>query len=246
MDNAQGALYFHTVFREAVNVWAFIDSVDYVEGLYKDDANTLTAYKELNYIESTNTVIVEYNAWVTNYLFLMGRMTVKLNKDSYRKNGTSATVLLTGFSINGQDVVGESSIKFTGSGEKDQYSFTLLDGAAIRECGNSMPVLISSTISNGQYELIEGKETFSQDDDVWVYSGIMKGQLRNDPNLKYTNTVSTTYTVNGENRDGKVHYHMDCTTARKGISQIKILGRSEIVFGYDCSECYFLSVTHVD
>jgi len=243
-DNAQAALYFHTVFREAENAWAFIDSVDYAEGVYKDPASTLTVYKELTYNDTTNTVSIEYHDWQTNHLLLMGNMDVVF-KDSYRKNGVVANIYLSGFSINGQNVVGEPSIKYTGSNTKVQYTYTL-NNAAIYEEGNSKQVLISGTISNGQYERIEGNETWTQDDDVWAYSGEMKGQLRNDPNLKYTNTVLSTYMVNGESINGKINYNMDCTTARQGISQIKIPGRSDIIFFYGCSECYLISVSHID
>ena len=247
-DNAQAAVYFHTVFREAENAWALIDSVHYEEGVYKDPANTITMYKELKYTESTKTVVIDYNAWKTNNLLLIGRIIIDFGKDSYRRNAMPATVKLSDFSINGQDVVGESTITFTGNSEKDLYAYSLIDGTAIRERGVSMPVLISGTISKGQYERIEGRETFSQEDDVWAYQGVMKGQLHNDPNLNYTNTVLATsmYTVNGESRNGKIHYCMDCKTARQGMSQIKISGRSDITFAYDCSGYDFLTVTHVD
>jgi len=246
-DNAQAALYFHTVFREAENAWAFIDSVDYAEDVYKDPASTLTIYKELTYDESTKTVTIKYNGWRTNHLFLMGNIAVAFSKDSYRKNGMSAIVYLSDFSINGQNVVGEPSIRYTGNNEKVQYTYTL-NNAAIHELGNSKPVLITGSISNGQYERTEGNETLTQDDDVWVYSGEMKGQLHNDPNLNYTNTVSATatYTVNGESLNGKVQYVIDCKTALQGMSLIKIKGRSDITFIYNCSECYLISVTHVD
>jgi len=247
-DNAQAALYFHTIFCEAENVWAYIESMDYSEGVYKDPSNASTVYREMQCTadEVRNTVIVEYHGWKSGNLSLAGKMRVVfLNDSSYRKNGMAANVYLDDFSINGQDVVGESSIKFTGNKEKDLYTFTLLNGSAIYELGNSNSALISGAISNGQYERVEGRETFSPDDDVWSFYGVMTGQLRNDPTLKYTNTVSATYTENGERKDGKVYYSMDCLTAREGISQIKISGRSEIWFEYLCSGYGFVTVKHV-
>ena len=35
--NAQAALYFHTVFREAENAWAFINSKEYKPDAYESD-----------------------------------------------------------------------------------------------------------------------------------------------------------------------------------------------------------------
>jgi len=252
-DNAQAALYFHAIFREAENVWAYIDSMGYAEGVYRVPESPSTEYKLLNCTEdedktkNTNTVIVEYNDWKINRLSLAGTIRVIFTNDSsYRKNGKVANVYLDDFSINGQDVVGESTIKFTGNSTKDLYTYTLLNGSAIYQQGSSKPVLISGAISNGQYERVEGMETFSQDDDVWSFHGVMTGQLRNDPDLKYTNTVSATYTEDGQNKDGKVYYDMDCTTAQKGRSLIKIKGRPDILYEYDCSRCIFQTVAHVD
>jgi len=252
-DNAQAALYFHAIFCEAENVWAFIDSMDYAEGVYQDPANTQTAYKELTCTEVesassvNNTVIVEYKNWKTSHLSLAGRMRVVFSNDSsYRKNGKVANVYLDDFSINGQDVAGESTIKFTGTSEKDLYTFTLLNGSAIYRLGRSNTALISCAITNGlQYERVEGRETFSPEDDLWAYHGAMTGQLRNDPALKYTNTVSATYTENGASKDGRVRFDMNCTTAQSGRALIKIQGRSDILFAYDCSQCIFLTVTQV-
>ena len=246
--NAKAALFFHTVFREAENAWALIDSVQYAEDVYKDPANLTTKYKELKYSESANTVTIEYNAWETNNLLLIGRIVINFKKDSYRRSQMLATVILNNFSINGQDVVGESTITFTGNSEKDLYTYTLLEGAAIREEGTSKPEQISCSISKGQYERIEGRKTFSQKDDLWSYQGVMKGKLRNDPNLNYTNTVlaTSTYLINDENYNGIIYYSMNCTTAQKGISQIKIPGRSDIAIYYACSGYKFLTVTHVD
>ena len=250
-DNAQGAMYFHAIFREAEYVWAYIDSMDYAEGVYRLPESPSTDYRELICTEdkekNTNTVIVEYHDWKTNHLSLAGKIKVIFSNDSsYRKNGKVANVYLEDFSINGQDVVGESTIKFTGNSEKDLYAYTLSNGSAIYQLGNSKSVLISGGVNNGQYERVEGMETFSQDDDVWAFQGVMTGQLRNDPNLKYTNTVSATVMIDGAREDGRVFYNMSCKIAQKGFSQIKIPKRPEIDFEYECSRCRFTSVTHID
>jgi len=250
-DNAQAALYFHTIFREAENAWGFIDSMKYEKGKYPFEPNRFTTSKELTYNEKT--VTIEYNNWETNGLYLSGTITVSFGIGSFRKEGSIANIYLTDFSINQQYVVGGSSIKFIKKvavkekeGEyNDTYTFTLLDGAAIHECGYSMPVLISCTIANGQYERSEGNKTFRQDNDVWVYSGVMTGMLHDDPNLKYTNTVMANYTENGVNKDGKVHFTTNCITAKQGRSQIKIPKRPDIIFEFDCERCIFGSVEHI-
>ena len=248
-DNAEAAVYFHAIFCETEYVWAFIDSMDYTESIYKDPPNVSTGYRELKCTkeETTNTVIVEYHRWERGNLSLAGNIRIIFSNDSsYRKYGMVANVYLDDFSINGQDIVGEASIKYTGNNEKDLFTFTLLNGSNIYELGKSKPVLISGTISNGQYERVEGSDTFFQNDDLWAYYGVMSGLLRNDPSLKYTNTVSATFTEEGENKDGRVYFNTNCTTAEKGRSLIKIPGRSDIIFYYGCSECYLVTVTHVD
>ena len=249
MDNAQAALYFHTIFREVENAWAFVDSMDYRDGPYPDEASKSTFYKKLTYDGNAEIVTIEYNAWETNHLFLWGTITVSFNVDSYRREGKIAHVLLTDFAINQQYVEGQVSIKFNKrTGDNDNYTFTLLEGAAIHEYGHAMPVLISCTISNGQYERTEGNKTLIQDDDVWVYTGVMTGMLHNDPNLKYTNTVNTTspYEENGVRKDGKIYYSMNCMFAEQGLSQITIPKRPTIVYLYGCSGYFFESVTHID
>jgi len=256
LDNAQAALYFHTIFCEAENAWAFIDSLDYKDGKYPLKENRLTIYKELTYDQSTKMATIEYSSWETNFLNLYGTVRVRLEVNSYRREGKVANVFLDDLSINGQRVAGQAAIKFLKKVEdkdkeveaKDTYSFTLLEGAVIHEYGHSMPVLISCTISNGgQYERITGNKTLGKSDDVWVYSGVMTGMLRNDPNLKYTNTVLTTYEDNkGEKIDGRIYFTNDCITAKKGTSEIKIAKRPNIVFWYNCKECIFGSVTHID
>ena len=246
-DNAQAGLYFHTVFREAENAWAFIDSVGYKEGTYSDAANQPSIYKELDYNESTGIATIEYCAWSTNHLLLSGNIKLIFDTCSYRSDGKLANIYFSDFSINGQSVVGESSIKYrkVANNANDNYTFTLLDGTAIHKQGRSMPVLISSTVANGQYERIQGNETFSQDDDVWAFSGVMTGMLHNDPNLKYTNTVIPAATINGESQDIRIYYSMNCRFAQKGFSQITFPKRPDINFVYNCSEYIFDSVTRV-
>ena len=247
--NAQAALYFHTVFREAENAWAFINSKEYKPGTYADQSNPLPAVKNLIYNESTGTVTIDYNAWKTGGLLLIGTISVKFPKDSYQMGDMRASVFLTDFSIETHPVMGELTLQYrkVNNNDNDHYSYSVTNGA-VHEKGRSMPVLISGSITNGQYERTEGATTILlQDDDEWAYSGTMTGILRNDPSLKYTNTVLAAYTTeNGEERSGTVHYAFGCTTASSGVSQIKISDRPDIIYAYNCTAIDFLSVTRVD
>ena len=249
-DNAHAVLYFHTVFREAENAWAFINSKEYVEGEYPDPANTSTTYKIMTYSKTLKKVTIEYNAWKSGGHLLIGKIHVEFSEKSYRTKDQVANVMLTDFSINGQNVVGQSSIRYNKveNSDNDHYTYTLKEGAAIHEVGSSKPVLISGAIASGQYERIEGNEKLTQDDDVWVYSGEMKGMLREDQNLKYTNTVISKYMgEDGNEKDGRIYFTMDCVTAQQGVSQIKVSGRpdTDIIYGYLCSDIDYLSVEKV-
>ncbi|MDR1153164.1 MAG: hypothetical protein LBL04_00505 [Bacteroidales bacterium] len=250
MDNAQAALYFHTIFREAENAWGFVDSVKYVSDTYPDPANTTKSDKKITYTESTKNVTIEYNAWVTAKQLLAGTIYFTVEKDVYRPADAaitaSITVNLTNFSINQQSVTGSFKMQYVtkADSETDHYAYTLFEGSAIYEAGVRMPVIIAGAVSSGQYERTKGSATYAQDDE-WAYSGAMRGMLHDDPNLKYTNTVLTSYTVNDTKMDGTVYYTMNCITAKQGVSQIKISGRPDIIYGYECSGIYFESVTDV-
>jgi len=234
-DNVLAAMYFHIIFCEAENAWAFIDDMDYVANkTYTDPASTSTVFKKMTYDDDTEIITIEYQAWVTNNYDLTGTITVRIVKNSYRVEGKVANVYLRGFSINEQNVVGESSLKYREekNNDNDIYTYTLLNGSAIHEQGTSMPVLISGSVVNGRYERIEGGETLSLDDDVWAYFSTMTGMVREVPSLKYTNTVLDT-----------VQYSMNCKIARQGVSQIKIQGRSNIFYECLCLVNYNLSIT---
>ncbi len=252
MDNAQAALYFHTIFREAENAWGFVDSVKYVSKAYPNPANTPTSYKIITYDKSAKTVTIEYNAWVVANQLLIGTIYFTVVENAYRPQTTgiiaSITVDLTDFSINQQSVTGSSKIQYVYKvdSKNDHYTYTLYKGAAIYKAGVNMPVIITGEISEGQYERTKGSATYTQKDDEWAYSGAMTGMLHDDPNLKYTNTVLTSYTVDGEKMDGTVYFTLNCTTAKQGVSQIKISGRPDIIYGYECSGIYYESVTNVN
>ena len=251
MDNVKATVYFHTVFREAENAWAFIDQKKYESDVtFADPASTSSQYKKLTYDENTDMVTVEYNAWVSANLLLVGNIYVKFEKDVYRTvNNATATVTLGDFSINGQMVTGGSKITYqkVENSETDRYNYALLNGVAIYEQGNSMPILISATMNNGRYERIEGYETLTQDDDIWTFSGTMTGKLGKDQILSYTNTIQTAYQGNdGEKIDGTVRFTPQCDFAEKGISEVKITGRPDIIYEYACKEVFYFTVTHVD
>ena len=230
-DNAQATLYFHVIFREAENVWAFVHGKDY-ESFDHEVRNTdQNVYKEINYDEDTKLATVEYHAWVTtDNLLLTGKMTVEIADSSYRTFQKVATVRLSDFSIMGQDITGTTTkIQLTcqnvEENPNDIYSFAL--GATIYEKGYRTPVLITASIANGQYQRIEGNETDTTDDDVWTYSGTMNGTLHEDQKLKCTNTI-----------DQAIHFTTDCKLAKQGIGKIAISGRPNIKYEYDCSSIF--------
>ena len=242
LDNAQAALFFHVIFREAENAWAFIHEKNYESGTYHDPENKPNVTKSYTYNVATNDVTINYNAWPSNNLLLVGTLRVGFRVDSYRIDGSVANVYLSEFSIDGNDIRGVPSIKRSSD---NKYTYNFIDGA-VYERGVNMPVLITGKIENGQYERIEGGDTFTQDDDVWAYSGTMTGMLHDNPKLNYTNKVLTSYIFeNGDN--GVIHFTMDknCLTAKKGVSEITIKDRPDITFGYFCTDIKFISVEHV-
>jgi len=239
VDNAKAAMYFHTVFREAERAWYVVDSMD-----YKSFVDTVTAgtaiFKIYTYDDEANTVTVSYNAWVTdNGLALMGTLRVGFEKFSYRVNGRIASVSLTNFSINNQDIRGVDA-RITNRNEEDEnhndlYDFTIPAGAAIHEVGIHMPVIISASITNGRYERAE--------DGAWIYwGGTMSGMIRGDVNLSYSNTIiSTSTNLAGETVDTRLRYSADCIIAQWGVSKIVVSGRPDIFFEYRCSQIYYRS-----
>jgi hypothetical protein len=197
----------------------------------------------LTYDEESHTVTVTYNAWEAAGYSLTGVVSVMF-KDAQRVSGTVAYVNLIDFSIADQRVKGEATITYRGATESgnDRYSYTLLDGAQIHETGSSHSVLISCRIAGGDYERVAGGETWAlTDDDIWKYSGTMTGRLGKDQKLAYTNTVLTSYM--GE--DGSFLFSTYCPIAARGIAQIKVAGRPDILFGCNCSDIEYITVTHI-
>jgi len=237
LDNAQAMLFFHTIFREAENAWAFVHEKNYESFTFTDEKNP-TITKKYIYDTANKDITITYRAWVTNKLLLVGTIRVRFEINSYLSDGMLANIFLPDFSINGHDVRGESSIRRSSD---NKYVFNFVDGS-IHEQGVSMPVLITGNIDNGQYERIEGGDKFSQDDDVWAYSGTMTGMLHEEPKLTYTNKVID---ENDATISGTVYFTMNCKTIEKGVSLITIPERPDIIYGYYCSEVRFISVKHV-
>ena len=234
IDNAQALMYYHIIFREVENAWAVVHSKGYKEFTPITEENG-NLYKELAYNEDKNVIEIDYHTWGTNKLDGKIRIDIE-NVHNYRKKGGNITVFLHDFTINWQQIKGGAKIKYTGEedDENDSYSFSLASESDIYEEGYNMPVLITSLITNAGYERIAGGETLSPDDDEWKYWGNMTGTIRNEPGLKYTNTITKEYAV---------HFTMDCKTAKQGISLVTIPGRANIVYEYGCSAIYFESET---
>ena len=233
LDNVQAALYFHTIFREVEYAWAFVDDAEYEKFEQPEKWTTAdkNVYKELTYDGEKATIT--YYAWVTaDNLLLVGTIIVDIAEYSYRSTGKIASVLLQNFSIQGQDISGGNSkiqlkCQNVESNENDIYSFSNITNVAIHEEGYNKPVLISASISNGQYERIAGSDTFKPDDDVWAYWGTMTGTIHEDPKLKYTNIVA---------KDNAINYNIaNCEYGAQGEAKITIQGRSDIVCKYNCT-----------
>jgi hypothetical protein len=254
LDNAMAASYFHTVFREAENAWALVDSMKYVQGTYHDPASKPIEYKTktITYDDASGKVTVTYSSWLEANQSLIGTIYFNVAKNAYQPQSADIpsviTVHLIDFSINQQSVTGSCRIQYSyvADSESDHYACTFLDGSAIYEAGANMPVIITGATSNGKYERIKGGQTYTQKDDEWTYSSTVTGMLYDDPNMKYTNTVLPGYIVNGEERSGALLFAPNCTVARQGASQIKIMGRPDIVYFYECSGVYYESTNDAD
>ncbi len=253
--NAQTTMYLHTIFREAENAWAIVDSMEYdvaktyVRNVGVSSSKTIT-YKETE--GGVKTATIEYSAWNTGNVQLMGNIVVTLpDKGVYKQNGKTAAISLeNNFSIQGQRVTGYATFKYntTTNNPNDQYTYTFTDGIIYdKDETQGRKILTTATIVNGPYERIEGGSTVYEGDDIWAYTGTLTGLLNNDPNMKYTNTVLVSYTtVNNEKKSGIVHFSMNCQTAEDGVCTVVISGRPNIIYGYDCSGYDFLSITPVD
>ena len=245
ISNAQAAVYFHTIFREAENAWAIVAKLDYVQ---TDSAETrgTSSYKKIVY-DGEKNVSITYNAWMSGHVQLGGTINVTLPDKVYRADGKSAKVTLESFSINAQRITGSATITFNVSTvtSNDHYKYSLTSGAIYDKNEDKRLILITSDIKDGLYERIDGGVTVKQDDDIWAYTGTMTGLLFEDPNLRYTNTVlaKEKYTVGNETLDGIVHFSMTEKTAIKGLSNISISGQSDIIYAYFGSGYDFITIT---
>ena len=247
-DNERAAFYLHTLFSEAENAWAFVDANEYKSfGPIEIAPSDARSYKKVIFNENTDTVTVEYRAWLSpSNLVLDGTLTVGVDTLSYRSSGKIARVETVGFAVGGQNVNYRATLQYKNVEEdaNDQYTYNLLDGTAIYEKRNNAPLLITTVIRNGNYERTEGGDTFSHDDDVWKYWGVMTGMLREKPDMKYTNTVTPTIVEDGVTYDAAMYYEPGCITARQGLSLIEIKGRDNVLYMCMCSQIDFRSDKH--
>jgi hypothetical protein len=229
--NAQAAIYFHTIFREAENAWAFIHEKKYDTQVYTEE--TGASYKKIycGETEGSQCIInIEYNSWLSGTFHLMGKITVTLpDKNVYRQEGKTAGVKLSDdFSIAQQRVTGSSSMTFVKNAEdaNDHYDYKLTS-ASIYDMDDRQR-LITAGISNGKYVRMGGNQTLSPGDDIWALTATMTGQLFDDANMKYTNTVVDS----GE----PVYFLMNCPKAIGGVSDVIIPDRPYIryTYGPDC------------
>jgi len=244
LDNAQASLYFHTIFREAENAWAFVADKNY-EPFEPEHFGPLGAnfYKTISCSTVGNiiTATIVYQTWITNSLNLGGTIKVEFDRLSFRSSTKTAMVSLTQFSIEGQNVTGGMVLTYIAGSDNDRYEMRLIQNPTIQERGaHNMPVLISISQGSGNYERIKGGRSFSQFEDEWKYWGAISGRLRDNPNMTFTNTVVETVA----NEDAAVYYDMNCGTATRGKASIIISGRDDIDFEYRCNQIHFNTETH--
>ena len=263
IDNAMAVSYFHILFRDAENAWAYIDSMKYELGTYHiSPGKIMNCHNDKNKNKDkteeqgkdTISVIIDYKQWNDHAGHILnGTISIdfKKEKTGYREvNGAIADIALDNlnFSINGQRVTGGSRLTYqkVANSETDRYNFTLLSGSAIYEEGQSKPILISATINGGRYVRTAGGDPFKPEDDEWSYIGTMTGSLGKDQKIKYNNSVMTSYLDgNGKTQDGTVYFSTECSIAKQGTAQIKIAGQPDIIYWYECSGIYYQTVTHV-
>ncbi|MDR0715088.1 MAG: hypothetical protein LBF89_12675 [Bacteroidales bacterium] len=190
-DVTQAYLYYYMVFREAENAWALVHENGYVSGQTAAENGRSVDYRLSE--GSKGIISVEFDRWQQHTATLSGTMTVDLpvERDSYRQNGR-VTVSLSGFSINGQQVTGFSTITYSGSDEIDQYNYSLTEASVYSKDGEQ--ILITSSLSGGRFQRVAGSATIAvAEDDSWIFNGTMSGILRNRSDLRYSNTVDNDY-----------------------------------------------------
>ncbi len=241
-DNAAATLYFHYIFSEAEDAWAQVNSKEYSTTpiSYHDGS----ASKTITFSETEGNkpvITIDYNAYnilTEGTAVVSGSMTISItDKNVYRKANQIARVTLSNLSINQQRITGSCSFTYkpVEGDTNDHYDYTLT-GAAIYNQENNLK-LITADITNGKYTRIDGGETISPTDDTWTYVSTMKGILRENPDLNYTNTILGMYTgVNGEVIDGMVYFSMNCKTAENGVSSVAISGQPEILYQFHCDQ----------
>ncbi len=249
--NSQAAVYFHTMFREAENAWAIVDSIKYSTDPYEEKNGS--AYKKITFkeTEAQISVTVEYNAWMSGTFLLGGSMTIILPGKFYRVKDKAANVTLNSFSINGQRVIGTATLMYRvveGNEKNDHYDYSLADAAIYHAKESPAQRLITAGITNGKYERIGGGATVKQNDDIWSYTATMKGLLYDDPNMAYTNTILSTQEyelIKGDKLTGIVNFSFSCKTAQKGMSQVVISGWPDMIYVYNCDGVVYLAQTDI-
>ena len=252
LSNAQAAVYFHVIFREAENAWAIIDEKGYLSEPVVFESGT-TGKKIISFEESGELLLtIEYHTWTAGKVQLMGTMTVILPHKFYpARENKPASIQLSDFSINGQRVIGFASFTYIPGveGSNDIYNYKLAD-AAVYDKESPNLKLITADIKNGRYERIEDGDTpINQSDDIWKFTATTTGMLYDDPKMKYTNTIlqNNKYILGGDEVSGDVNFSVDCVTAAKGLAEIKIPGWSSdlMLYAYACSDLIYHVQTDV-
>jgi hypothetical protein len=225
-DVTQAHLYYYMIFREAENAWALVHKDGYQFGKEITENHRII---QLDSLKKKSYIDVTFTEWKWGTATLSGKLILNLpaRADSSYKRKDRITVSLTGFSINGQQMTGFSTISYTGTATTDttnvvdSYSYALADGSIYST--NGKQILITASVSNGVFRRIDGSATIAQpEDDIWTFNGVMTGLIRNNASQKYSNKADKLLTVFG----------WDCNNKALLGNCILTIGKQEIFYDY--------------
>jgi hypothetical protein len=238
-DVAQAYMYYFFIFREAETAWALVHENGYLTGTVLDTENRTISYVFSDKGKYSIDIVLKDWTWNASSATLSGKITVDLPADSSYMKKDKATISLSDFFINQQEVKGFSTITYSQNEEIDYYGYVLASGSIYSVDGND--ILITSAITSGTFQRAQGSATIATpDDDIWTFNGTMTGKIRNAATLQYSNTVAT---------QAPPVFDWNCSRkAQQGVCKLTV-GKQEIIYdyGYDCESIIQIStVTYND
>jgi hypothetical protein len=230
--NSAAALYFHVIFREAENAWALAEEAGYIEDrdIFFEENATKTDFKRITFSENEGSeylLSIEYRNWTVSGVMLIGKITVKLPSGKFYRHSGTANITVHDFSIAKQRITGNSSISYQGSEEVNKYSYSLSNGG-IRDAENDNLVLVTAAITGGTYT------QNTENDDIWHFTGTMRGAIGNNGSINYTNVVLTSGDLfTGSGVDPFISFSANCRKPMGGIVQFTAVGQPDTYYFYN-------------